>query len=645
VGTSQISIGEIGKAVAIASPSSVRNVAIGITVLGLMVTTLLTLLVYRGESSRMQLSLQRDAARVHSALERRFLIPYEIVYSIGSFFLASEHVSHKEFVVFSESSLSRNPSVSALEWAPVVKGSERPELENSLEENEGLVGFRIRSLHADGTLHPSPERPLYVPILYLEPPVPEILGMDLASDPDRRSRLELAALATKPVASEPFRLAEDPEGELTVALYLGIPDRQLSLEETWGFAIALFRLEPILTATREELVDFDVQYAVIDVTSNSPSVILESATLSPLRETVVRSFGFGGRSWQVHVQRANQVGSTWTMWFGGVGVTFSFLFGGLFFGLGRSRQLARDIEVAKEMGQYRIMEKIGQGGMGVVYKAQHSLMLRNTAVKVLLGRDEASLKRFEREVQLTAQLSHPNTVSVFDYGHTERGDFYYAMELLDGITLQEVIDRSGPMPVGRALHILVQILGSLREAHQKGLIHRDIKPENIMITRQGGVFDFVKVLDFGLAKKVEGDLKVTGHMEILGTPLYMAPEAMHGKDLDGQADVYSVACVAFNLLRGEVMFESSSVMELMRQHEMESPPDLDSSIPELNELIGQCLSKDPQDRPATWEFHQRVEKLTTLVPWTQAQAEEWWSTHLMTGELTPLVLPLSDSEA
>lgn len=642
MGTGRISIGEIGKAIVVThDASALRRNAVLVLVAGLLLTTALSYLIWRGESAQIKAARDRDASEAQSVLERKFLVPYEIVYSIGSYFLASQHVSHTEFVRFSESALKRHSSVSALEWAPVVMGSIREELETRVIEEEGIEGFSIRALHADGSMHPSPQRPIYVPLLYIEPPSPGALGLDLASEPNRKQRLEKAAMSTTPIASEPFVLAEDKDGAQTIALYLGIPDAPLSLEETWGFAIALFRIGPIKEAAIEALKDRNLEFRLTDITEKDATPLFQTSGFQASQELLLRPLDFGGRRWQVETHERVLRRPTLTIITSTVGGSLSFLLGLLVLGFGRSRQLERDIEVAKEMGQYKMVERLGQGGMGVVYKARHALIQRDTAVKVLIGKDESSLQRFEREVQLNAQLSHPNTVSIYDYGRTENGEFYYVMELLDGVTLQEMVDRFGAMPLDRALHILLQITGSLREAHRRGVIHRDIKPDNIMITQLGGVYDFVKVLDFGLAKEVETDVKVTGVMEIIGTPLYMSPEAIQGQAIDAKSDVYSFGCVAHVILTSKNVFEATSIMEIMRLHENEAAPMLDTGDKELDELLFSCLAKEPGDRPSTHEIYEELEEILARHPWSQAEAEEWWSTHLMTAELQPLKRPQS----
>ncbi len=240
----------------------------------------------------------------------------------------------------------------------------------------------------------------------------------------------------------------------------------------------------------------------------------------------------------------------------------------------KARQASLEV---KRLGQYALDQKIGEGAMGVVYRAHHAMLHRPTAVKFLDEQktNEQSIARFEREVQLTSRLSHPNTVTIFDFGRTPEGVFYYAMELLNGSTLESLIVNGGPIPFQRAIWFLRQICGSLAEAHEAGLIHRDIKPANIMVCTLGGVHDFIKVLDFGLAKAVdtEKQSRLTAAGAIAGTPLYLAPEAIQNPDkVDAKVDIYAVGAVGYFLLTGKPVFEAKSVLDILQMHLNAAPP-------------------------------------------------------------------------
>ncbi|HEY8946930.1 MAG TPA: serine/threonine-protein kinase, partial [Polyangiaceae bacterium] len=291
------------------------------------------------------------------------------------------------------------------------------------------------------------------------------------------------------------------------------------------------------------------------------------------------------------------------------------------------------VREARHLGQYTLEERIGAGGMGEVYRARHAMLRRPTAVKLLAGQvSDEQVRRFEREVQLTALLRHPNTVSIFDYGHTPEGDFYYAMELLDGMTLEELVERYGAQPPSRVVHILTQVCGALREAHEAGLIHRDIKPANIFLCRSRSILDMVKVLDFGLVKEVKGtggpaDSNVN---VIIGTPLYMSPEAIAEPDsIDARSDLYALGAVAYYLLAGSPVFGGNSVVEICGHHLHTPPPPLSSKTeqtipPELESIVIDCLAKDPSARPASArDLGERLQRCP-VAPWTETDAEAYW---------------------
>lgn len=294
--------------------------------------------------------------------------------------------------------------------------------------------------------------------------------------------------------------------------------------------------------------------------------------------------------------------------------------------------LQRQMRRALQLGQYVLEEKIGEGGMGVVYRASHALLRRPTAIKLLARTTESAARRFEREVQITARMTHPNTVSVFDYGRTPDGIFYYAMEYLDGVTLQDLVDELGPLPAPRTVHILLQICGALAEAHSNGLVHRDIKPSNVMLAQRGGIVDFVKVLDFGLVKEAQAeDLKASAANVLVGTPHYLAPEAvLDPRRVDARTDLYALGATAFFLLTGSPVFEGRSVVELCGHH-LHTPARFSAAdrarIPEvLQTLVLGCLEKEPARRPESAAALSASLRHCDVGTWTQGDAKAWWAT-------------------
>ncbi len=296
---------------------------------------------------------------------------------------------------------------------------------------------------------------------------------------------------------------------------------------------------------------------------------------------------------------------------------------------------------ARQLGQYTLDGKIGEGAMGVVYRAHHALLRRETAVKLLLPdrADPDLVKQFEHEVRLTCQLTHPNTIQIYDYGRTADDIFYYAMELLRGLTLQDLIERHGAQPEARVIHFLTQVCGSLHEAHAAGLIHRDIKPGNLFLCERGGIPDTVKVLDFGLVGRVAGETETVGKAtdrpdttRFLGTPHYMSPECIRQAGFgDARSDIYALGVVAHVLLTGEPLFDGEDHTEIWRKH-LESaplPPSVRSTrtvSPELEKLILRCLAKDPAERPQTVaELSGALRECPVSAPWTAADAQAWWA--------------------
>jgi len=270
--------------------------------------------------------------------------------------------------------------------------------------------------------------------------------------------------------------------------------------------------------------------------------------------------------------------------------------------------LRAEVREARRFGQYVLERKVGEGAMGIVYRATHAMLRRPAAIKLLSKEraNEADLARFEREVQLTSRLVHPNTISIFDYGRTAEGVFYYVMEYLDGLDLQSLVERYGPVEPARVIHILAQVSGALAEAHALGLIHRDIKPANIVLTERPDEPDVVKVVDFGLVKNFGGNMAESAAGDaIIGTPLYMAPEAISQPDtVDGRSDVYAVGAVAYFLLTGQHVFQAATVIEVCSKHMLEQPVPpsqrLGKVLPaDLEGIVLGCLAKDRDVRPAS----------------------------------------------
>jgi serine/threonine-protein kinase len=299
-------------------------------------------------------------------------------------------------------------------------------------------------------------------------------------------------------------------------------------------------------------------------------------------------------------------------------------------------RLRREVRAARQLGQYVVGEKLGEGGMGLVYRATHAMLQRETALKLLPPDrvDPATIRRFECEVVITARLRHPNTVAIYDYGRTPDGVFYYAMEYLDGLTLAELVEREGPLPPGRVVAILSQVLASLDEAHSMRLVHRDIKPGNVMVTGNVAAYDHVKVLDFGLAKSLAraGNGSLTRSDQLTGTPLYMAPEVITSPEaVEPRSDLYAVAAIGWYMLAGEHVFEGRSQVELLAAHLHKAAVPLRDRVgPEipadLDALLLRGLSKSPADRPPSAAAFREALLRCHVAPWTPEDARAWWRT-------------------
>jgi serine/threonine-protein kinase len=316
-------------------------------------------------------------------------------------------------------------------------------------------------------------------------------------------------------------------------------------------------------------------------------------------------------------------------------------------------RMSRQVRRAREMGSYRLGDLIGEGGMGEVWQAHHRLLARPAAIKLIRPErtfDETAtvsrltVQRFRREAQAAASLRSPHTIQLYDFGVTADGRFYLVMELLDGIDLESLVRRFGPQPPSRVIHLLRQACHSLAEAHNRGLVHRDIKPANIHLCRLGLEYDFVKVLDFGLVKH---DIASSGDETLLsapgmapGTPAYMAPEMATGDSLDGRLDLYSLGCVAYFLLTGEMVFDVDNALAMISRHLQTEPipPSIRSGRPipgQLEDIVLACLAKNPGDRPSGATELSRQLAAIDLTPWTQEEARAWWEANLGQRPVAP----------
>lgn len=305
--------------------------------------------------------------------------------------------------------------------------------------------------------------------------------------------------------------------------------------------------------------------------------------------------------------------------------------------------LGQQVAKARAMGSYQLGELLGRGGMGEVYKATHRMLARPAAIKLIRpemisGGDPAdaqlAVARFRREAESAATLRSPHTVELYDFGVTDDQTLYFVMELLEGMDLESLVRQHGPVPSARAVHILRQTCASLEEAHVRGLVHRDIKPANIHLGKLGLIYDFVKVLDFGLVKPIaerSGDQSLATQAGLLiGTPGYMAPEMALSDRIDGRADIYALGCVAYYLLTGQQVFDGATPMQVLSKHLQAAPVPPSHRVANIStgfdQIVLACLAKDPSDRPQSAAEVARLLEALELDPWTDSQARDWWLT-------------------
>jgi CHASE1-domain containing sensor protein len=616
--------------------------------------------VFARAQAAVHLAFTERAQRLRAAVAERLLMPQEDLASLSSFLEISGQMTRRQFRLVTDPMLARHKLVYAFEWLPLVRESERS-LYESEARDAGLAGYRFWEAGPDGKPREAGVRPAYVPIHYMEPPSALALGFDIAADPLRWSTAEKALVSGLISASSPFRLIEDarkPDAMPVVAMYVplyreGDPGseeaRRASLT---GFAMAIFRVGPLVESAASAVDASGLAFALRDLEAREAPWLAQrpkDAVTLPRRAGFEIEFPvpFADRQWALGVfplphaflpSRRGPIGVA------SAGVVATLLGLVIVTSLRTILRLRRQVE---KVGPYRLVARLGQGAMGVVWEARHALLRRPTAVKLLAPgtAGEHSLARFEREVQLTAGLTHPSTIAIYDYGRTAEGIFYYAMELLHGINLLQLVDIEGPLAPGRVVHLLRQACGALSEAHAAGLIHRDIKPANLMICVQGGIPDFLKVLDFGLVKDVgaverapegeaadrPGDAALSQDGSLLGTPLYMAPEGMSSpSDVDARADIFALGAVGYFLLTGNSPFPGRTAIEVFKMERQGPPPPLSrvASHPvpaSLDETLQRCLAFRREDRPGSAEaLDAMLEACAVAPPWKVEDARAWW---------------------
>ena len=485
----------------------------------------------------------------------------------------------------------------------------------------------------------------YFPIYYTEPVVPEVLGIDLGSHPEQAQYVQAASRTDEPVVTPPLSLIEDTEDVLSVIAFMAVPDARFkhfapaptSTEKPRpscaGIAEVILKVRPLVEVSlgSKRLGEFRILLRDADATEARQLVYknFPGQADSIVRTgwpTAEREVKFADQSWALTLVPADGSSfapSTPPYWILIVGTILSLLLAYSLSATLTIERLRKQVDQAMQLGQYRLGSKLGEGGMGAVYEASHEMLARPAAIKLIRTDNSEMTKRwqsrFEREAQATAGLQSPHTVSIYDFGKTDDGTFYYVMERLDGVDLGTLVETEGPLSPTRAVHLLRQVCHSLAEAHASGLIHRDIKPANIFVCRHALEQDFVKVLDFGLVKANEREpsVELTQAGTLLGTPAYMAPEMIQDQASDARSDLYSLGCVAFFMLTGRTVFDGS-LSAIIAGHVKKEPPKMltpdGAEIPsELEQVVLQCLAKNPSKRPVdTIELEQQLAALPSI---------------------------------
>jgi serine/threonine protein kinase/CHASE1-domain containing sensor protein len=616
------------------------RVPLATLVLGVALTCIAYAAAVERERSQNALAEQRRAADATAAIFLALQIPVETALSLVAYLSASSNITADEFERFTRPLLERHQSLKTLQWVARVKHEDRAHF----ERDSGVV---IRQPQPDGRLVRAPDRPEYFPLVYMAPQIPGIVGLDVTFEVSRRAMVDRALRRRASSLSPRFRLIEDPADVYSVAVSTPLnsaphASRQQN-GEPLGLGAAIFHPHEVLEKALSNLNIQGLRFALVDASSPTAEVLFEhppsttggsSAQLTIDTANYTREFDYVDRQWQVlwaWEQKPSQRSIALLLG----GVLFTLLAVGALVAKIMLSNLRSEMEHAQNMGNYRLLRRLGEGGMGTVYLAQHAFLRRPTAVKVIRPdpRGPSLFRRFELEAQYTSTLTHPNTISIYDYGQSSDGVFFYAMEYISGVTLRDLVKQCGPLPLGRVKHLMLQVSGSIAEAHARGILHRDIKPENVMVCERGDVPDFVKVLDFGLvkdaSKKQSSDL--SGPMELLGTPGYMAPEIISNPSaVSRRSDVYALGALSYYLVCGKRVFYSENKLELLSRVVTEDPTPPSKHLPNgLSEpwerFILQALSRNVDERPEdAASFRLTLLSLPIDDSWSEQHSHRWW---------------------
>lgn len=588
--------------------------AVGLAILAVSVVAAIG--ASRSGRARNEAAFRARAATLSVAIREALDGPSESVRTIPPYFAASGSVEPVEFQTFVAPMFALFPSIVRAGFAPRISADER-DATRALAVANGFRDFDVRERYADGTVGPSRPRPDHLTLLYCEPNCGADTGLDVSTlGPAAARALRTNSLTVASGSSvTPDDEHTEPTGRITSYAPFERAGRDPDLRIPRS-GVALIEVDVARAiAPVVARIPSNMPFAIVDETADG-ALIVGDERARPGRESpefvgYAERFEIQDHAFSIRfVVPADSLAATTTsgILVGAgtllaIAATLTLLFAA------HARRLRAKVREATQLGPYRLIRKVGEGGMGTVFEAEHRLLRRPTAVKTISDASQTreSLERFEREAKITSQLTHPNTVVVFDFGRTASGVFYYAMEYLRGVTLDELVRGEGALVPARVGHVLAQIAGSLAEAHAIGFVHRDVKPANVMLCSRGGLADFVKVLDFGLVKDVHAvksdGLSIVG--QTLGTPRYMAPEVfVDGEPPTPAADVYAVGAIGYYLLTGKELIQGSTFGAILTHHArgVVVPPSAlrtdGEPIPTaLEVLILRCLDKDPRRRP------------------------------------------------
>lgn len=612
----------------------------GTVAVGLGLTLATALLAHRRETILQEREFAQRTGDATAALMNAFSVPAEVALALPAFIATHPELDAQTFARFTQPTARRHPSIAALEWMPLVEHATRADY-------EAMSGTPIVEPDPRGNMIRAHQRERYFPIRFMTPEVPGVLGLDVGFEPFRQRLLVEAMNSAGTFLTERFRLVEDPEGVFSIALYApvrrSLDGPSQGFDNLRGLTVSLFRLRPVVEDALKSIDLTGIRYVLEDETAAPEARLLYAGGDSNVGQDgklqVSKHWRYLNRVWRISwygdVSRLAQRRTSLLVLVAGTLLTAAAF--AVVYTLRRLRRLAKQFDTTRPLGNYTLLKKLGEGGMGSVYLARHALLRRPTAVKIIrahltenTSKQREAQARFEREVQWTSQLTHPNTIAVFDYGRSEDGHFYYAMEYLHGLSLETVVKHGGPLPERRAVHLMKQIASALAEAHGLGLVHRDIKPDNIMVCNRGGVADFVKVLDFGLAKSfaaAEAQLSQAGGL--VGTPGYIAPETLLTGEADTRSDVYSLGALLYYLLSGRPAFRGETPMAVISKA-LAGPPELSPELfagihPSLRELTGCCMG-EAANRPGNARVLLAKLEALPIEPWHQEEAIDWWNT-------------------